>query len=105
MNPLLKIFLIIVLGYFLYTSFFSVKEGVTFTNYDNYHTFNKKPWDDFCIPNSPSCENDPINAPKTNGTTLPGAAEPGCHCKKTGQSTLTRNCTDIDYNPFVEYRR
>jgi hypothetical protein len=64
-----------------------------------------KPWDAFCIPNSPSCENNPMYAPKTNGVTMPGAAEPGCHCKKTGHSTLTRSCTDIDYNPYVEYRR
>ena len=81
-----------------------LREGVTFTNYDNYHTFNMKPWDAFCIPNSPSCENN-MYAPSTHGQTLPGAALPGCHCKKTGESTLTKSCTDIDYNPLIEYRR
>ena len=105
MRAFLILLLIIGLGYFIYKSIFKLKEGVTFTNYDNYHTFNTKPWDAFCIPNSPSCENNPMYSPKTNGITLPGAAEPGCHCKKSGVSTLTRSCTYIDYNPYVEYRR
>jgi|TARA_Y100000389_G_scaffold44237_1_gene38936 hypothetical protein len=105
MRTFLTILAILVLGFFIYKNSFKIKEGVTFTNYDNYHTFNMKPWDNFCIPNSPSCENNPMYAPKTNGVTMPGAAEPGCHCKKTGHSTLTRSCTDIDYNPYVEYRR
>lgn len=104
MNNFIKLFLLLILGYFLLKNFFKIKEGVVFTNYDNYMTFNSKPWDAFCIPNSPSCENN-MYAPKTFGRTQPGAAEPGCHCKKTGVSTLTRSCTDIDYNPLAEYRR
>lgn len=81
-----------------------LKEGVTFTNYDNYHTFNMKPWDEFCISNYAINENKSIYSSKTNGITLPGAAKPGNYCKN-GVSTLTNSCTDIDFNPYVEYRR
>lgn len=98
----LGIFLVILLATIMYQR--DIREGVTFTNFDNYHTFNMKPWNDFCIPNSPSCQTN-MSAPKTYGVTLPGAALPGCHCKNTGHSTLTSSCTELDYNPLVEYRR
>lgn len=98
----LGIFLTVLLATIAYQR--DLREGVTFTNYDNYHTFNMKPWNAFCIPNSPSCQTN-MYAPPTNGVTLPGAALPGCHCKKTGESTLTSSCTELDYNSLVEYRR
>ena len=47
MRTFLTILAILVLGFFIYKNTFKVKEGVTFTNYDNYHTFNMKPWDEF----------------------------------------------------------
>jgi hypothetical protein len=72
-----------------------LKEGVVFTNYDKSKLFTE-PWGKFCIPESPSCNKNIMEAPATDGT-----PQIGCWCKGVGNAgELDTTCQGIDYNHF-----
>ena len=77
----------------------SIKEGVVFTPYNN-RTFFTHPWDDFCIPDAPSCQKPFLEKPG-----MIGIYPIGCNCKGIGKSmsppAIEPNCLPLDYDhPF-----
>ena len=81
-----------------------IKEGVVFTKYDNFKYFNK-PWSKFCIQPNPSCNPSLAAPPLNNNPMMVGGGPTGCWCSNLGKSPLDNNCTDLDFDPFVEVRR
>lgn len=79
---------------------FVKREGVVFTKFDN-RTFFTKPWDNFCISSSPSCQKDFLEKPS-----MIGIFPVGCHCKNTGQAksppAIPDSCYDIDHNYYYK---
>lgn len=70
----------------------SIKEGVTFTSYDNSKLITK-PWDEFCI--QPTIDKHSLN--------IKPLFKSWCNNQK---SVLDNpSCTDIFYDPFIEFRR
>ena len=76
----------------------SVKEGITFTPYDNAKFFTK-PWDAFCVTQPPSCNN---NMPLKQG--MIGDAPIGCNCDGIGEpiKPLRYNCNSVDFSHFYK---
>ena len=75
-----------------------LREGVIFTPYDNSKLFNK-PWDKFCIQPPPSCQKDTMNAQDAHGN-----PPIGCWCSDQEAPLLDNDCTDLEFDPYVEYR-
>ena len=76
-----------------------IREGVVFTPYDNAKWFNK-PWNQFCVQTPPSCQknNEYANIAKGN-------PQIGCWCNDKQQAPLLdNNCTDIEFDPYIEYK-
>lgn len=94
-NYILICFLLIIL---LNITTFKIKEGVTFTNYDNSKLITR-PWDEFCIQTPPSCQND------KSFLLVDRQPQIGCLCRDKKSVLDTPKCTDINYDPFVEIRR
>lgn len=94
------IFILVALFASLYYYFFNpLREGVVFTPYDNATWFNK-PWDKFCIQTPPSCQRDNEYAKQVNGNPTIG-----CWCNDEQKAPdLDNDCTDLDFNPFIEYK-
>ena len=88
---MLIIFLLILI---INISGFKIKEGVTFTPYDNSKLITK-PWDEFCLQTMPSCEN--------NKSFLLVDRNPpiGCWCRDKKSVLDNPSCTDINYNYFM----
>jgi len=90
--------LLLVVLYFLYSNFFSSKEGVIFTPFDN-RTLFTKPWNDFCIPTAPSCQPYFLEKPG-----MIGVFPVGCHCKGVGKAKsppdIDEKCYEIDHDHF-----
>ena len=96
----LSIILVIIFLFLLYRYFYSpLQEGVVFTPYDNEKWFNK-PWDKFCVQTPPSCQ-------KNDNFLLVDRDPPiGCWCNDKQQAPLLDSkCTDLEFDPFIEYRR
>lgn len=93
---LLILILITVSLSYLFNS--SLQEGVTFTNYSNSKLL-VKPWDEFCVQDPPSCQN--------NDNFLLTQRNPpiGCWCKNQKATLAGNDCTDMEYDPFIEFRR
>lgn len=76
------------------------REGVVFTKFDN-RTFFTKPWDNFCLPSSPSCQKDFLEKPG-----MIGIYPVGCHCENTGIANsppaIPDSCYDIDHNYYYK---
>lgn len=84
--------------YYLYNLYFPLREGVVFTPYDNAKWFNK-PWDQFCVQMPPSCQN------TETSRLASGNPHIGCWCNNKKQAPLLdNNCTDLEFDPFIEYR-
>ena len=95
-----KIFIFIFAILLLYYLNKPLQEGVVFTPYDNANWFNK-PWDKFCIQTPPSCQKLSIDHPNIKGN-----PQIGCWCNNEQKAPqLDHNCTDIEFDPFIEYRR
>ena len=77
---------------------FNIKEGVTFTPYDNSKLLTR-PWDEFCVQTPPSCQKD-------RSFLLVDREPPiGCWCRDKKSVLDNPSCTDIHYDPFIEFRR
>ena len=99
-----KFNILIIIGILLLATYFFFKmplrEGVVFTPYDN-STWFVKPWDNFCIQTPPSCKKENINYLEVEGN-----PQIGCWCNdKQKAPVLDNNCTDLEFDPFIEYRR
>ena len=77
---------------------YKIKEGVTFTNYDNSKLITK-PWDNFCLQNPPSCQEDSCFLMNKNFSPI------GCWCNNQKSILDNPECSDINYDPFAEIRR
>ena len=75
-----------------------LKEGITFTNYDNSNLLLNH-WDHFCTQPGLACKND------DNFLLVERNPPIGCWCKDQYSTLLGPECTDINYDPFVEFRR
>ena len=71
--------ILLLLG-FQFCKSFVYKESIVFTNFDN-KTFFTKPWDQFCIPSAPSCQQPFLEKPG-----MIGLFPIGCHCEATGEA-------------------
>lgn len=93
------VLILIIFLFVIFITFKPLREGVVFTAFDNYNLLNK-PWDDFCTQKLPSCETSKDNY-------LLGNRDPpiGCWCKNQKSVLDNPGCTDIEYNPYAEYRR
>ena len=77
----------------------SLREGVVFTRFDNEKWFNK-PWDKFCVQTPSSCQKN------DNFLLVNRDPQIGCWCNDKQQAPLLDNkCTDLEFDPYVEYRR
>jgi len=94
-NYILFVLLVILL---INISGFSLKEGVTFTPYDNTQLLNNH-WDEFCINNPVPCDE---NKPSL---LIDREPEIGCWCKNQKSIFNNQPCSDIYYDPFIEFRR
>ena len=97
----LCILFVVGLVWLLYNYLFSpLREGVVFTRYDNEKLFDK-PWDKFCAQTPPSCQKKNMYSLQVNGDPTIG-----CWCNDEQKApALDNDCTDLDFNPFAEYRR
>lgn len=94
-NYLLLVLLVILL---INVSGYKIKEGVTFTSYDNSKLITR-PWDEFCVQNPPPCQ-------KNRSFLLVNREPPiGCWCRDQKSVLDNKPCTDIHYDPFIEFRR
>jgi hypothetical protein len=92
--------LILLLFGYLLCQTFNKKEGVIFTKFDN-RTFFTKPWDDFCIPTAPSCQQPFLEKPG-----MIGVFPIGCNCEKTAVSksppAIPESCYEIDHSYYYK---
>ena len=97
---LLRILLIVGLVWMLYNYLNKpIREGVVFTPYDNEKWF-VRPWDKFCVQTPPSCQN------HDNFLLVDRDPPIGCWCNDKQQAPLLDSkCTDLEFDPLVEYRR
>lgn len=65
---------------------------------ENYYV---KPWDKFCIQLPPSCQKKNINTMQ-----IDGKDSLGCWCNSDSNAPLLdNNPYDLEFDPYVEYRR
>lgn len=94
-NCLLLLLLIILL---INISGYKIKEGVIFTPYDNSKLINGA-WNEFCVQTPPACQKN------KSFLLIDRIPSIGCWCRDKKSLLDNTNCTDIHYDPFIEFRR
>lgn len=91
--------ILLLLGYLMCKAF-TKREGVVFTKFDN-RTFFTKPWDNFCIPTSPSCQKPFLEKPG-----MIGVFPVGCNCESVGLAKsppgLPESCYETDHSYYYK---
>ena len=77
----------------------SLREGAVFTRQDNENWF-VRPWDKFCIQTPTSCQKR-----DEKSILIDGNPPIGCWCDNQRAPLLENKCTDLEFDPFIEYRR